>query len=89
LELGVKKEIDSDGYGLEQSFSFELLTRSPGWEGYIASDFSCPAKAADSDEFLEFVNNLPEILNSLEEKQDQAINNLKKNFEKLRKIAEV
>jgi len=60
----------------------------PGSEYYLHRDFYCVVRVATRDEFLHFANHLPEIVRAFEAKEDQIIDQLRKAFERLRKLAE-
>ena len=60
----------------------------PGEGYFLHRCFGCHVQIAERDEFLHFANNLPEIVQAFEAKEDLVIAGLRGAFEKLRALAE-
>lgn len=76
-------------YEGEYGNEYRILTDDePGIKYNLHNDIYCRVATASKEAYLDFVNNLPEIVRAFEAREDEIIQALSKNLKKLRQMAE-
>ena len=86
--IGSLKAVAVISYDDEREDERVFVDREPDSEYYLHGDFQCPVAVATRYQFLEFANNLPQIIADFEAEEDKIIQALRAGFEKLRALAE-
>lgn len=76
-------------YEGEYGDEYRILTDDePGIRYNLHNDIYCRVATASKEAYLEFVNNLPEIVRAFEAREDEIIQALSEGLRKLRQMAE-
>lgn len=61
----------------------------PGESFYLYNDFNAEVNIANRQTYLAFANHLGEVIQSFEDVEDTALEELRKRFDKLKKLAQI